>query len=172
MTNAVPPAIPGEVMEESQPRKKHRAWLWIPIWIALFLALPGFLVGLLQQQKAKQYAASLPTISQSQTAVAPQWLPLRAEYRVQQASLSPTSGNAILLTTDSIETALQQMEDRFRQNGFEVSRNLMNHDDSISTAILNASHTTRGHFALITLSRSAHGTRIELSFSEKIAEQK
>jgi hypothetical protein len=103
---------------------------------------------------------------------APQWLPLRAEYRVQQSSISPTSGSAVLLTTDSIETALQQMEDRFRQNGFEVSRNLMNHDDSISTAILNASHTTRGHFALITLSRSAHGTRIELSFSEKIAEQK
>lgn len=161
------PPLPVDEEEERSRPARHRAWIWIALWCGVFLALPGVLVGLLQQQKAKEYAQSLTTVAKRSTPTAPEWVQLRGDYRVHEAKLNGSAGNAVLLAPEPLEDTAEYFEHTWQRTGFQVSKNLMSHDQQISAAILNASHTSEGRFALITLSRSEHGTRIELAWSEK-----
>ncbi|MBL8175911.1 MAG: hypothetical protein JNK48_14640 [Bryobacterales bacterium] len=159
--------LPPEAGDGERKRPaRHRAWIWIALWCGAFLALPGVLVGLLHQQKAREYAASLTTVARREAPAAPEWVPLRGDYRVHEARLNGGAGNAVLLAAEPIEDTAEYFERHWQRTGFQVSKNLMSHDQQISTAILNASHAA-GRFALVTLSRSEHGTRIELAWSEK-----
>ncbi|MFN7935692.1 MAG: hypothetical protein U0R19_20355 [Bryobacteraceae bacterium] len=166
MNKAMAPLSP-EAGDEGQERPaKPRTWIWIALWCGVFLALPGVLVGLLQQQKAKEYAQSLETVAKRATPPAPEWVELRGDYRVQEARLGDGAGNAVLLAGEPLEDTAEYFERTWQRKGFQVSKNLMRHDEQVSAAILNASHP-EGRFALISLSRAAHGTRIELAWSEK-----
>jgi hypothetical protein len=136
-------------------------------WSACFLAMPGFLVGLLYQQRTRQRFEALPLVSRARIPVVPPWVPVKPDFRVEQSSSGESSGNATLLATDDLVHMVLFYQNAFRNEGFEVSSNLMNLDGSITTAILNASNAGRGHFALVTLSRSELGTRVEIAFSEK-----
>ncbi len=161
------PLPPVDGGEENERPAKNRAWIWIALWCGAFLALPGVLVGLLQQQKAREYAESLTTVANRKALAAPEWIQLRGDYRVQEARINGASGNAVLLAAEPLEDTASYFERVWERTGFQVSKNLMHHDEQVSTAILNASHSGDGRYALITLSRSAHGTRIELAWSEK-----
>ncbi|MBL8221061.1 MAG: hypothetical protein JNL62_17640 [Bryobacterales bacterium] len=167
MDKAMPSLSPVDGDEERNHPARHRAWIWIALWCGVFLALPGVLVGLLHQQKARQYAESLTTVAKRSAPAAPEWVQLRGDYRVQEAKLTGVAGNAVLLAPEPLEDTAEYFERTWQRTGFQVSKNLMSHDQEISAAILNASHASAGRFALITLSRSTHGTRIELAWSEK-----
>jgi hypothetical protein len=167
MSNAVPPLPPDEVEEEAKPGSKNRAWVWVLLWLGCFLVLPGVFVGWMQQQRAREFAASLKPVSKQMVAVAPPWIPLRGDYRVQESKREGGSGSAVLLASQTVEAASADLKGRFQAAGFDVSSNLMRRDEEVSTEILNASQPAEGRFALITLSKSAFGTRVDLSYSEK-----
>ena len=157
-----------EAGDEGQERPaKPRTWIWIALWCGVFLAVPGVLVGLLHQQKAKEYAQSLETVARRSARTAPAWVELRGDYRVQEARSEGGAGNAVLLAGEPLEDTAEYFERTWERKGFRVSKNQMSHDDQVSAAILNASHAAEGRFVLLTLSRAAHGTRIELAWSEK-----
>lgn len=166
MSYDVSPKLPATGDEERERPAKSRAWMWILLWFGLFLAVPSVLVGLLHQQKARQYAESLPLVSQQETPAAPGWVRLRGHYRVQESHSSAHSGNVVLLAPESMEDVIAYFEQVLHSMGFEVSQNLMRHEEQVATAILSASHAAEGRYALITMSRSAHGTRIELAWSQ------
>ncbi|MBV6434699.1 MAG: hypothetical protein IANPNBLG_04974 [Bryobacteraceae bacterium] len=166
MTNAARPRSPEE--EEPRPKPRgRRAWIWVAGWSVCFLALPGFLIGLLHQQRSRQQFEALPVVARSRVPVVPSWVPVKPDFRVEQPSSGGLSGNATLLSTDELFRVVLFYQNAFRGNGFEVSSNLMNLDDSISTAILSVSNAERGRFALVTLSKAQAVTRVEIAFSEK-----
>ncbi|MCC6392508.1 MAG: hypothetical protein IT167_18045 [Bryobacterales bacterium] len=166
MTNAAPPHPPDEPDPRPKPVRKRRAWIWVAGWIVCFLAMPGFLAGLLYQQRSRQQFEALPLVSRARGPVVPSWVPVKPDFRVEQPSSGGLSGNATLLSTDDLVRVVLFYQNAFRDKGFEVSSNLMNLDGSITTAILNVSNAGRGHFALVTLSKAQTGTRIEIAFSE------
>lgn len=167
MSKEMPPLPPEAGKVEPQRPAKQRAWIWVALWCGAFLALPGVLVGLLHQQKAREYAQSLETVAARSAPPAPKWVQLRGDYRVQESRTGGASGNAVLLASEPLEDTAEYFERTWQRTGFLLSKNLMSHDGQVSAAILNASHSEDGRYALITLSRSAHGTKIELAWSEK-----
>lgn len=146
----------------------NKPWTWagILVWMACFFVLPGFLMGLLHQQHLRQLTQTMPKISVAPAQVAPVWVPLRENFRVEQSYIGESSGHAVMWSEESIDAMVTYFESRFREAGFEVSTNRMHHDNAIVTAILSASHSVDGRHALLTLSQFQQGARVELAFSE------
>lgn len=74
-------------------------------------------------------------------------------------------GTATLHSEDSIAKLVVFYEHKLRENGFQVSSNLMEQDQNIFAAILNASDAAE-RVVLVTLRGDGDGTRIELTFNE------
>jgi hypothetical protein len=147
-------------------KRRRNVWLWALIWLTGFLVLPGFLAGLIYQQKARDSTESLPKVSEVRTAIAPAWVPLGGDSRLEQSYMGESSGNATLYVRKPVDAVLEVYDAQLRQAGFQVSRKLVERDQAVSGAILNASHSGLGRFLLITLNTAGEATRVELSFSE------
>ncbi len=165
MHEAAPEFDPGKPTRK-QKRPRRRVWLWAPAWLAGFLVLPGFLAGLIYKQRTRVEAEALTKASEAPTAIAPSWVPLGAEFRLEQSYFGESSGSATLLVRKPVESVADYYEAKLHASGFEVSRKLLERDHKISGAIINASHSAPGRFLLITLSQAGEATRIELSYSE------
>jgi len=152
---------PDDEDDDVKPRPKSRRWFWISAWLLLFFVLPALLVGFLHREQARRQAAARETIAQRKRPVAPTWVPVRSSFRVEHAG----PGTATLHSEDSIAKLVVFYEHKLRENGFQVSSNLMEQDQNIFAAILNASDAAE-RVVLVTLRGDGDGTRIELTFKE------
>lgn len=161
MSEFVRPLPPDDDGEDVKTRPKSRKWFWISTWLLLFFVLPAVLVGFLHREQQRRHAASRETVGERSSPVAPVWVPVRSSFRIEHAG----PGTATLHSEESIAKLVLFYEHKLRENGFQVSSNLMERDQSIFAAILNASDASE-RVVLVTLRSEGEGTRIELTFRD------
>jgi len=166
MYNDVTPPPQQPMAEEQAPAAGSRLWIWaIALGVGL-LAAPGFLIALLQQQRVRQFVETLPMAADAPLRIAPAWVPMREEFRLEESYRGAQAGSATLLSGEGVEVLHAFYQLRLRERGFQVSGNRMQQDNEVTTAIVNASHPG-GQTLFVTLSRGAfERTRIELAYSE------